>query len=263
MAANSDSIELEFRRNVSEELEIVADGPERFVIVTPVAFGDGDLLPIVLKKDNDRWSLTDEGHTFLQLTYELEDADFQQPTRREIINKTVSGFGLQNRNGELVLPINDREYGEALYTFIQALIKIDDIRYLSREHVRSSFMDDFKEFVKTVASPRRAVAYNWHEPQRDPDGLYPVDCKVNGTGTPLFMFALPSDERVAVAAITLLMFDKWNIPHKSVGVFEDQTRLNPKMVARFTDVCNKPFSNLEVAREQLTKFFPELVEVQS
>ncbi len=261
MTANPDNIELEFRRNVSEELKLIPDGPERFVVITPVAFTDGDLLPIILRRAGGKWYLTDEGHTFLQLTYELEDADFQQPTRREIIDKTVSGLGLQNRNGELVLPIEDHEYGEALYTFIQAILKIDDVRYLSRERVRSTFLDDFRELIKKTVSPRRMVSYNWHEPQKDPEGLYPVDCKVNGVSrTPLFVFALPSDERVAIAALTLHMFDRWNIPHKSVGIFEDQTKLNPKMVARFTDVCDKPFSNLEIAREQLTRFVPELAE---
>jgi hypothetical protein len=254
----SADIESDFRRNVSEELEIVPDGPDRFAIVTPMAFDDGDLLPVILRKHKDGWYLTDEGHTFLQLTYELEEADFQQPTRKEIINRTLLSFGVQNRDGELVLPISDQKYGDALYTFLQALVKIDDIRYLSREHARSTFIEDVRHMVRRVASPKREVIYNWHDPVRDPPGIYPVDCKVNGSGTPLFIFALANDARVAIAALSLHMFDKWKIQNKSIGIFEDQAKLDSKMVARFTDVCNKPFSNIAVAEKEIVRFFPEL-----
>ncbi len=257
MSATAD-IELDFRRNVSEELEIVPDGPDRFAIVTPMAFDDGDLLPVVLRKNKDGWYLTDEGHTFLQLTYELEEADFQQPTRREIINRTLSSFGVQNRDGELVLPIADQNYGDALYTFLQALVKIDDIRYLSKEHARSTFIEDVRHMVKRIASPKREIVYNWHHPVKDPPGNYPVDCKVNGSQTPLFIFALPNDARVAIATVTLHMFGDWQIQHKSIGIFEDQAKLDSKWVARFTDVCNKPFSNIAIAEKEIVRFFPEL-----
>jgi hypothetical protein len=259
MAASADNIELAFKRGVSDELEIVREGPDRYVVITPLAFGDGDVLPIVLRRhDNEGWLLTDEGHTFMQLTYELDDADFQQPTRREIILRTLSAFGLQNRKGELVLPISGEEYGDALYSFIQALLKIDDIRYLSRERVRSSFMEDFKELMVRVTS-RERLSYNWHEPQRDPDAKYPVDCRINGTPSPLFIFALPSDERAAIATISLHMFNRWDLSYKAIGIFEEQEKISPKTVARFTDICNKSFSNLSVARDDLQKFFPELV----
>jgi hypothetical protein len=69
MVASADNIELAFKRDVSDELEIVREGPDRYVVITPLAFGDGDVLPIVLRRqDNDGWLLTDEGHTFMQLT---------------------------------------------------------------------------------------------------------------------------------------------------------------------------------------------------
>jgi Domain of unknown function DUF1828 len=259
---DTNNIELEFRRKVSEELEIIPSGPDRFHVVTPVAFGDGDLLPITLRKASTGWELTDEGHTFLQLTYELEEADFNQSTRREIVNSIVSGFGLQNRKGELVLPIDGQQYGDALYSFIQVLTKIDDIRYLSRDRVRSTFMDDFREWTRRVASAKREVIYDWNEPHKDPTGNYPVDCKINGTGTPIFLFALPNNQRVAIAALSIHMFQKWGVAHKSIGIFEDQAKIDPRMVARFTDVCNKPFSTLAAAEEHLVEFFPELAQVQ-
>jgi hypothetical protein len=258
MATNDNDIAVEVRRNLAEEIEVVALGPDKYGIVTPMAFDDGDLLPLVLRKDDAGWYLTDEGHTFLQLTYELEEADFRQPTRREIVNKNLSMFGMENRGGELVLRVEENKFGDALYTFAQALVKIDDIRYLSRERARSTFIEDVHQMVREVASPERDVIYNWHHPDIDPTGNYPVDCKINGTGKPVFVFALPNDSRVALATVSLLRLKQEQLDFKSVGIFEDQTKLDPKWVARFTDVADKPFSNLETARKDILKYVPEL-----
>ena len=248
----------EFKRDVADEVELIPSGADRFGVVTPLAFDDGDLLPIVLRRVDGGWRLTDEGHTFLQLTYELEEADFEQPTRREIISKTLTTFGVLNLNGVLVLPIQNNNFGDALYTFIQALVKIDDIRYLSREHARSTFLDELRPMVRRVTPQSKEVVYNWYEPKHDPSGNYPVHCKVNGSGEPLLVFALPNDARVAIAALTLHMFNRWGIANRSIGIFEDQTKLDSKMVARLTDVVNKPFSNLAIAKEEIARFFPEL-----
>jgi len=46
---------------------------------------------------------------------------------------------VEDRNGELVLDVQDERYGDALYSFVQALLKITDISYLARERVRSTF----------------------------------------------------------------------------------------------------------------------------
>ncbi len=256
MAATA-NIERDFKRKVSEELKIVQEGLDRFLVITPLTFSDGDVLPVVLKKNDEGWLLTDEGHTFMELTYELEDEDLRQGTRKEIIDRTLLASGMENRNGELILPVPNEQYGDALYSFLQALLKIDDVRYLSRERTRSTFFDDFHRVIDRIVSPERTT-FNWHDMQKDPDAKYPVDCRINGSANPVFVFALPNDDKVNVATISLLNFEKWNLSFKSVGIFEEQEKIHPKTLARFLDVCEKTFSNLAVAGDRFTKYFPEL-----
>jgi hypothetical protein len=252
------SIENDFRQKVCSDLELLPEGLDRYIVQTPISFGDGDTLSIVLKKDNDHWKLTDEGHTFLQLTYELDEDDLKQPSRREVIDRTILSLGLQNLNGELILPIPDEQYGDALYTFIQALLKIDDVRYLSRERVRSTFLEDFRDLMGKVTATDR-VTFNWNDAQHDPVSNYSVDCRINGSTPPLFVFALSSDEKAAVAALSLLRFETWGLKFKGIGIFEEEESIQPRAIARFADIAHKTFSNLAVAREGLPKFFPELL----
>src|SRR5216683_4361873 len=117
----TDSIERDFKRKLCDELSVQPEGLDRYIVSTPLTFEDGDKLPVVLKKENDGWILTDEGHTFMQLTYDLDENDLQDGNRKEIIDRTILASRLRNRQGELILPIEGNRFGDSLYSFIQAL----------------------------------------------------------------------------------------------------------------------------------------------
>jgi hypothetical protein len=251
-------IERDFKSKVVAELRLIPEGLDRFVVETPMVFDDGDSLPIVLKKENDHWVLTDEGHTFLQLSYLLTDEELRTIGRREIIDRALSSFPIENRNGELVLPIPGTEYGNALYSFVEALFKVDAVRYLTRERVHSTFVQDVKNMIAGFSTPQR-ITYDWREPEKDPAGIYSVDCRVNGTAEPVFIMALNSEERVSVATISLLKFEQWKLNYKSVGIYDEMEKYSNKVIARFADVVGKTFSNLDEARNKLLRFVPELV----
>lgn len=124
---NAEMIERDFREKVCEKLRISTEGVERFRVFTPFMFEDGDHLSIVLKKENGTWILSDEGHTYMHLTYDLDEKDLQQGTRQKIITNALSVFNVQEREGELILPIEDDSYGDAFFRFVQALLKIGNL----------------------------------------------------------------------------------------------------------------------------------------
>jgi hypothetical protein len=74
---------------------------------------------------------------------------------------------------------------------------------------------------------------------------------------PILVYALSNDSRVSNATINLLMFEKWGLKFQSIGIFEDQEEINRKTLAKFTDVCEKQFSNLYGNKDRLLKYVQE------
>lgn len=255
----TENIERDFRDKVSAKIRLVGEGIDRYRVFTPFLMEDGDHLAIVLKHERSGWTLSDEGHTFMHLTYDLEDKELQRGTRQKIITNALSVFQVEDRGGELLLRVRNDRFGDALYSFIQALMKVTDVSFLSRERVRSTFMEDFRA-VMEAAVPEGRRTFDWHDPVHDPQDMYSVDCRVNGMARPLFVFALPNDDRARDTTIALLQFEKWDVPHRSLGVFEDQESINRKVLARFSDVCEKQFSSLAANRDRIVRFLQDVVE---
>lgn len=251
-----EAIEKDFRQKVTERLRLVPEGVDRYRVFTPFMFDDGDHLPIVLKRVGGDWVLSDEGHTYMHLTYDLEEKALQSGTRQKLVANALSGFAVADRDGELTVRVVDNRYGDALYNFVQALLKITDVTYLSRERVRSTFLEDFRAFMEEQV-PEKRREFDWHDRKHDPEGKYVADCRVNGRRRPLLVFALPGDDRVRDATISILQYEHWGIPFRSLAIFEEQEEVNRLVLARFSDVCEKQFSSLAANRDRIARFLKE------
>ncbi len=243
------TIEKEFMAKVSAEIQLSADGKDRFLVFTPFHFNDGDELVIVLKKMGDRWVLSDEAHTYMHLSYYMEKHSLHHGKRRELILKALSMFQVEDSEGELIMDVSDGCYGEALYDFVQALLKIIDVTYLSKETVRSTFLHDFRELLYQQVEPQH-ITFNWQHPTNDPHGIYKVDCRINGRFPPLFVFALNSNTKTQAAALTLHQFKAWGMNYQPLGIFERAKTTTHDIFLRFKDVCEIHFTDIsENSRE--------------
>jgi hypothetical protein len=240
-----------FREKVCQEIELEQEGLDRFVVHTPFLFEDGDHFAILLKRNGGGWALTDEGHTFMHLRY--DDIDLERGTRGEIIERVLGTHRVRNVEGELRLDIPREEYGDALFSYLQALTRIADVGYLTRERVRSTFLADVRAFFAEHA-PEARRTFDYFDPEKDPEGKYPIDLRVNGFDRPLFALFINSDDRCRDATITLHQFEKWGRRFRAIGVFEDQEAIHRRVLARFSDVCDKQFSNFEGTKERLEDY---------
>ena len=257
---STSAIETDFREKICAEVRLFAEGVERYQVFTPFQFDDGDHLSIVLKRDRrgSHWVLSDEGNTIMRLTYDIDEIALGRGTRRQIISDALTMFGAEEQSGEIVLRIEDAQFGNALFSFIQVILKISDVSLLSRDRVRTTFMDDFRRLtVEAIPDTRRS--FNWYDHERDPAGKYKVDCRINGMKRPILLHALHNNYRTQTATIALHQFMQWGLDFQPVAVFENQAHISGAVLARFTDVCETQFSNLTQERGRFISFLKESV----
>ena len=256
---NGKTIEQSFREKAGQAIRLLQEGVDRYRVFTPFRFDDGDHFAIVMKKISGQWMLTDEGHTFMHLSYDMDLKNLEGGTRSKILSSTLASFNLREEKGALLAPLPDdgEMAGNVFYNYLQGLCKITDLAFLTRERVKSTFMDDFFQFIGNII-PADRLTRDYHV-ERDTEEKYPIDCKINGIAKPAFLYGIGSDAKCRDATIYLHQFEKWEEPHHPIAVFEDQERIGRAVLARFSDVCGKQFSNLGMNKDRIAKFFDGLL----
>jgi len=249
-------VQKNFKEKVCDEIRLIPEGLSRYVVSHPFTFDDGDHYIIVLKKIGENWLLTDEGHTIMHLSY--EDLDLKHGGYKEIIDNIVSAFGLDNRQGELILPVPETRFGDALFSFIQALVKLSDIKYLQRERIRSLFMEEFKGFLGE-AIPQQYRQFDYAHPERDPKRVYTVDCLLKAPKRPVFIFGIINDSKCQTVTNIIYWWEKQGDHFDITAIFENQEEINRKVLARFSDVCGRQFSNLPTNRDRIKGYIGEVL----
>jgi hypothetical protein len=256
---DENTIVQQFKMKVCEEITLTQKGVGRFVVNTPFMFEDGDHFVIILKYDSDlkSWYLTDEGHTFMHLSYFMDERDLDRGTRKDIIDNCKKMFSIGERNGELFINIEKEEFGDALYNFVQCLMKINDVTYLERERIKTTFFEDFRKAFTIVSKTMKAkVQFDYYVGQ-DKKRHNRIDGCILTEKKPVYVFAINNSDRCRDAIITILMLEKWNLKFHSVGVFEDFDNIQKNVLGRFTDVCEKQITDLSQI-ERVEKFIKGL-----
>lgn len=234
-----------FRESACGQIALLRDGVDKFIVETPFMFDDGDHFVVVLKKIGEHWVFTDEGHTFMHLSY----GGFKiTPARKLLIDGIVRIANGSHFEGELTLKVLNKDFGFALFGFGQMLTKIAEVAKWTREHVRSTFIEDFQGLIEGVVPPSR-LSFDYTDAAFDPEQKYVVDCKVNGMPRPLFIFAIGSNFKCKDVTIAIHRFRSWNIEFDSMAIFEDQTHIARNTLAKLSDIVGKQFSSIGPKKE--------------
>jgi len=252
---NIQSLEREIKEKICNQVRLVPEGLDRFIVHQPFHFDDGDHFVVILKQITGEWIFSDEGHTLMHLQY--DDIDLSRGTRASILDATLRAFSVENHDGEFLIRVPDERFGDALFTFLQALVKISDLEYLTQERVRSTFMDDVRALVEEFVPDGRRL-FQYHNPVHDPDMNYKVDCRINRLSKPNFLFFIGNDSRCQNATIVCHQFEKWGVPFRATGIFENQSEINRIAVAQFSDVAYKQFPSLG-SRDRIKNYFDEVL----
>ena len=255
---NTELLEVQnnLRNTVSAEVSLLEEGIDRFRVFTPFGFEDGDHFSIILKKRDRSFLFTDEAHTIMHMSYDMDVSVLRKGTRQKIMTDILSNFGLEEIDGELFIKVKDNNFGASFYNFVQALIKITDLSFLNKELVRSTFYEDFQTLV-SISIPKERVTFNYTHPEFDREEKYIVDCRINGMAKPLYLFAIPNDSKCKDVMISMYQFERWGLKYNSISIFEDQETINRRVLAKFSDIGEKQFSSLLSNKERIKNYLSE------
>ena len=260
MCMGLEVIENNFKQKVSNEIHLVQEGVNRYRVFTPFQFEDGDHLSIVLKKIGSDWILSDEGHTYMHLSYGMDISSLEKGTRQKIIEGVLSNFNIKDKEGVLITKLDIEKSGDIFFSYIQGLFKITDITYLKKENTRSTFLEDFKHFI-SERIPKGSYQFDYYETKFDPNKKYIIDCKfiLENKVKPYFIYAIPNESKCKDVTISLHQFEKLGLNFHSIGIFQDQEEINRKVLARFSDVCEKQFSCLNPNDERIYNYLMKAI----
>ena len=256
---NQDGILKDFKKIVCDKISLKQKGKNRYMVITPFLFEDGDMFKIILKKEGDTWYLTDEGHTLMHLSYEKFEIDSNK--RKELFSQAITRNWMKYDEGEIKLIIEDGDFGNTLYSFIQGLMKVVDLEYLSQEHVRTLFFEDLMNLLEKAV--KRPKVFDYTYDKADSSGIYNVDCMVEMPKRPLHIFGANTDDRCKNIALTCYFLSGHGIKFFSIVVLENQDDISRKVLMQLTDAVGKQYTSLNSAKSELPKFIEEFASMQS
>ncbi len=255
---NINTIQKKFIDSVLLNFDISPYGKDRFYISTSFYLDDGDEMVVVLKNDSNRWVFSDEGHTFMYLSYRMDSDSIYEGKRGEVISRVLTMFDIEERDGELILDVSHGRYGEALHCFIQAIQKISNVIYWIPYKVYSTFKDDIgAKLYQTIDESR--VRPNWYHPTLDSNKTFKVDYCINGLDCPVFIYALNTPTSIYQAGMSLGWFKDRGVEFFPFGILEDAKSVKSKPFRQMEYICK----NYEVGIDAGTSAIYEYVKDNS
>lgn len=251
----------DLQSQISHAIRIETDDLGQHYIATPFVFGDGDQPVVALAPNGEGWTLSDQGTTLFRLGFQLNDAEHNAPENQRRLDSALAMAGISQYNGELTKPLSPGRYADAVFDFVHALLKIDELgdfpavapQPAHRADAGPPFAGEVARLVSEVV-PSDLFRVGWHDTQWDHQKEYTVDCYINGMTTPLFLYALASPTNARDATITIYRFRSESVPGKHIAIYRDSTRVTPVVRSKLNAVCDNIFGNLELERPSIKEF---------
>lgn len=205
---------------------------------TPLTFPDGDGLPIFIRTiPSGGIEFTDMGNSLMRLSYVTDPAALREGQRGRVLSQVISDYGLEDREGELVLKTAGNEIGTAAFRFSQALTRVHDISYLNRVNVETTFYEDLERNLAAIVGLDH-VHKNYIVPSLAKAKDYPVDYFIEGGKSPLYVFGVPSGDKAKLATIVLQHFLSSGLKFDSAIVFRNSEEIARADLSRLANVAN-------------------------
>lgn len=162
-------------------------------LTLPFLDRNNDHLQFYLKEIGGNVVITDDGRTFSN----LELVGFQRTEKRLDIMATIfRGFQIEwTEDARIELTCSKGDFPRRFHSLVQTVIAVDNLGYLSRENVRSMFLEDVAAYLR-----EKEITYHANEEVRGKSGL-----NIN------FPFYIPAHKEYGKAYVQLVNQPKVNL----------------------------------------------------
>ena len=244
MALDQVQLEKLLCERLCAEVRIHQREDDVLMMESPFTFPDGDHFPIYLSETaGGGVKLSDRGHTLMHLSYEHDVELFYEGARASLREQMLRESGIEEDEGIFSIETPPDQVAGALFRFGQALTKIHDLTFLSRQRIASTFYEDLRGLVFTILDEE--VVETDYIPPEVPNH-YPVDYRFEGKdGRSVFLYGIPGRDKARLTTIMLSHFLLHRVPFESVIVFADQQEIPRLDLARLTNVAGTAVASLE------------------
>ena len=194
----------------------------KYQLIFPILHEDGDMVEVYLQDcplGENRVRICDFGMAVMRLSYSYE---INSPARQKIFDSILINNGIQSEEGNLYLDTTPEMLYESILQFAGCVQKVCNMRYWSREVVRSAFYDDLRDYTMTELArfnpvPDACPLQNYE--------IISVDWSLTHKERSLYLFGIGSNDKAKNVAISLLEFQKAKLPFISLIVHEDMEEL--------------------------------------
>ncbi len=187
----------------------------------------------------NRVRICDFGMAVMRLSYSYE---INSPARQKIFDSILINNGIQIEEGNLYLDTTPEMLYESILQFSGCVQKVCNMRYWSREIVRSAFYDDLRDYTTTELARFNPVPDACPLPNYE---IISVDWSLTHKERSLYLFGIGSNDKAKNVAISLLEFQQAKLPFISLIVHEDMEELGRRESLYLTKNADTQYPTLE------------------
>lgn len=109
-------------------------------ITTPYLDRHNDYLQIYVRCQDDGFVLTDDSYIIKDL--EHSGCMLDSPKRKELLETTLNGFGVQAEGKELTVSATPENFAMQKHNLVQSMLAINDLFYLTSSKIENFFFED-------------------------------------------------------------------------------------------------------------------------
>lgn len=205
---------------------------------TPWTFPDGDSYVLYVSlSPTGGLRISDQGLTFMRMSYDGELSRFREGTRGTLLGQIVADAGLAEDDGEFFLDLPREQLAIGVLRMGQALTRLHDLTFLNRTRGENTFYEDLRQRLIDLVGKEK-LSENYIIKNLANAENYPVDFFISGGSTPLYLFGVPNRDKARLATIVLQHLIASHLNFESMVIFRNTQDMPRKDMDRLMNAAN-------------------------